>query len=661
MTTAIHHRRPAKPSTAPLTLTDPGDFVIGCNYWASHAGTHMWSDWRPTIVASDLRKLAAAKLQVLRVFPLWSDFQPIHLLRGYLGRPVEMCMGRGESPLPDDARGQAGMDGAMMERFQVFLDLANKNGLRCIVGLITGWMSGRLFVPPALEGLNPLTDPRAMRWELRLVKQLVTAFKGHPAVLAWDLGNECNCMGEATQDQAYTWTAAIAAAIRAADPSRPIVSGMHSLKPDGAWTPRDQAELTDVLTTHPYPLFTPHSGKDPLHSLRSILHSTAESRYYADLGGRPCLCEEIGTLGPMLGSDNVVADYMRACLWSLWANGCQGALWWCGFDQAHLEHPPYDWLCCERELGLVKANGRPKPVLKEFTQFRAALERLPFRKLPPRRREAVCILSQGQDTWAAAYSSFILAKQAGFDVEFQYAEQAIRKADLYLLPSTRGMNIIPRRRWRELLDNVAAGATLYTSVDDGIMDGFADWSGLRVVTRAQRPAAGAPRTQGENVPALHVYGSWKLRLETAGAEVLMREPDGNPLFTLYRLGRGRVFFLGMPLETELARQPGAFLSSEAHVEIYRRSADRVLTGRAIRKDHPLLALTEHPVNKNERLVVAISLSSKPLSDNLRISSGWRLGKVWQGLLRRTDAGQHLTLPACSAAVFQLTRRGGERK
>ena len=55
----------------------------------------MWSDWRPAVVDSDLRRLAAAKLRVLRVFPLWSDFQPIHLLRGYLGQPVEMRMGPG--------------------------------------------------------------------------------------------------------------------------------------------------------------------------------------------------------------------------------------------------------------------------------------------------------------------------------------------------------------------------------------------------------------------------------------------------------------------------------------------------------------------------------------------------------------------------------------
>ena len=38
-------------------LVQAGRFVVGCNYWASHAGTRMWEDWRPDIVTRDLRRL----------------------------------------------------------------------------------------------------------------------------------------------------------------------------------------------------------------------------------------------------------------------------------------------------------------------------------------------------------------------------------------------------------------------------------------------------------------------------------------------------------------------------------------------------------------------------------------------------------------------------
>ncbi len=228
-------------------------------------------------------------------------------------------------------------------------------------------MSGRLFVPPGLEGMNVLTDPVAIQWQVRLVRYLVHRFKDHPAIAAWDLGNECNCMAAVPNRQAaWLWASTITNAIRVEDASRPVVSGMHSLLPGRTahWTMQDQAEITDLLTTHPYPYFTPHCDQDPVNTLRTILHSTAESRFYADIGGKPCLVEEIGTLGPILASEAVAASYVQACLFSLWAHDCHGFLWWCAYDQLHLEQAPYDWAACERELGLIRRDRTIKPVLR---------------------------------------------------------------------------------------------------------------------------------------------------------------------------------------------------------------------------------------------------------------------------------------------------------
>ena len=190
-----------------------------------------------------------------------------------------------------DEVGQAGVDRVMLERFERFCDLAEQHHLKLIVGLLTGWMSGRLFVPEMLQDRNTLTDPMAIKWEIRFVRLMVRLFKAHPAIIAWDLGNECNCLGKANSaDQAYVWAATISMAIRCEDASRPIISGMHSLSPDGEWRMQDQAEFLDVLCTHPYPIFTPHCDTDPLNQMKSALHATAESLYYADLSGKPCFC-----------------------------------------------------------------------------------------------------------------------------------------------------------------------------------------------------------------------------------------------------------------------------------------------------------------------------------------------------------------------------------
>lgn len=647
-----------------LSLTEPGRFVIGCNYWASHAGTNMWSDWQPAIVAEDLRQLASHGLQVLRVFPLWPDFQPIQLLRGGGGAPREVRLGEG--PLPDDAEGQAGLSAVMLERFQTFADLAETAGLKLIVGLLTGWMSGRLYVPPALEGLNVLSDPFALMWETRFVRAFVRRFKRHPAVLAWDLGNECNVMAPVSAAAAWAWVSAITNAIRVEDATRPVVSGMHGDL--NTFTTPMLGELTDLLTTHPYPIWTEHCDQDPVNTIRAILHAAAESRLYADTSGKPCLAEEVGTLGPMLASDCIAADFVRASLFSLWAHDCHGLLWWCAFDQDHLEHAPYDWNTCERELGLMRwvdtekgdgEKGREgkaaneyvaKPVIKVMQDFRRFLEGLPVETLPPRRSEAVCLLSADQDQWGVAYSAFVLASQAGFDLEFQYGEQPLKPARLYLVPSVRGINVISRRRWLALLEQVRQGAALYLSLDDALLPGFRELFGLEVQVRSKR--SGPAHLSIDGLGELQIETAIRQELHPAGAAVLGRELDGNPAFTRFSYGQGKVYFLSVPIERALARTPGGFHGPQAQPfwRIYTRVAEDILRGRVVHKDQPMLGLTEHPLGEHRRVIVAINYSPDRLEDTLALAPGWRLDEVWRGVV---EADGRLSLGPNEAAVFTM--------
>ena len=639
-----------------LSLTDPGHFIVGCNYWASHAGTSMWSDWQPEIVEDDLKRLAEAGLQVLRVFPLWPDFQPLTLLRAGQGQPYEFRFG--EEPLPDTEVGKAGVSQEMLDRFRVFADMAVKNGLKLVVGLVTGWMSGRLFVPPAFEGLNVLTDPLVIQWQVRLVRVMVRTFKNHPAVLAWDLGNECNVMAQVPSRQAaWTWTAAITNTIRSEDPTRPIVSGMHSLIPDrhAHWTMQDQAELTDLLTTHPYPYFTPHCDQDPANTIRTILHSTAESRFYADIGGAPCLVEEIGTLGPILASEAVAADFVRTVLFSLWAHDCHGLMWWCAFDQLHLEQAPYDWAACERELGLLRRDGTPKPVLSEIGQFAKFLQSIPLKALPQHRTEAVCILSEGQDTWGAAFSSFILAKQAGFDLEFQYADQPLKPANLYLMPSVRGMHAVSRRRWLALLERVHEGAVLYISHHDCLLSPFNEPLGLEVQSRQRRSGVVHVNLDDFGDPlVLRLCGEIRLDIKPTHAEVLGRSPDGNPVFTCAQYGLGKIYFFSLPVECELTKTPGVFheLQAQPFWKIYQRIAESVLPERVLRTLGPALGVTEHILESGNCLVVIINYNPQPVVTDCVLKTGWKLAETWYGAAPQEAAlGLNVSLPSNDALVL----------
>src|SRR5258708_5735335 len=273
-------------SKAAADMMPSGFFQLGCNYWASHAGTAMWSNFDAPTVDRDFAQLREIGITWVRLFPLWPDFQPIQLLTANEGEPIEHRWG--EEPLPYTDAGEAGVSETMMHHFKTVSDLAEKHGLKLIVGLITGWMSGRLFTPPAFVNLNVITDPTALMWQARFVRYFVRTLASHPAIAAWDLGNECNVMGKATRSQAWVWTHAVATTIRSVDPSRPVISGMHSLPAEARkpWSIRDQAELTDILTTHPYPVWTPHCNYDPVTTMRPLLHATAVTLLYSGIAGK---------------------------------------------------------------------------------------------------------------------------------------------------------------------------------------------------------------------------------------------------------------------------------------------------------------------------------------------------------------------------------------
>ena len=642
----------------PISLENPGTFGMGCNYWASHAGTAMWSDWRPEIVESDFKKLSDHGVEWLRVFPLWPDFQPITQMRGQGGRPVEIRLG--ECPLPTDSIGQAGVSAVMLGRFIECCALAEKYGLKLIVGLITGWMSGRLFVPPALDALDPITDAKSIAWQIKMVRTIVTHARDQKAIAAWDLGNECNCMGKpASRDAAYLWTATITNAIRAADSSRPVVSGMHSLVSaigaapgSNEWTIDDQGELTDILTTHPYPYWVRHTRADAVNTLRTTLHATAETRFYSDIGGKPCFAEEIGTMGPMVAGDETSADFARVNLFSLWANDCRGFLWWCAHDQTDLAHAPYDWIGVETELGLLRNDGTAKPVLREMGGFRRFLESLPFKTLPRRPIDAICLLTKNQDDWAAAFGAFVLGKQAKLEIEFRHIHQAIPEANLYLLPSIQGPDCIPRRQWLELLDRVKAGATLYLSLGDGIVPHFNEVTGVELLSRAQAKSPLLAVLGGTEVLPMHDADD--LRFECRDAEVLgVREDTGSPVFWHHALGKGRIFVYAAPLEVSLTRRAGVFdEGAPPYWHLYEAFCKNLPSSRLLEISSPALAITEHHLPDGRVAVIAINHTATPQEITSSLPDGVGLETVWRGAVSSDDS-YHLKLiiPAFDAVVF----------
>jgi len=565
----------------------------------------MWHDWSEDVVNKDLAACSSKGMKVLRVFPLWPDFQPVERMRGCGGEKMELRIR--ENPLSETEEGSAGVDPVMLERFESLCKVAEKNGISLIVGIITGWMSGRLFVPPALEGVDILTDPEAIQLQVKFVRCFVKRMKHQKSILAWDLGNECNCLQfNIKQVSAWLWTNSIVSSILLEDQTRPVISGMHGLKvnEESPWSIQSHSELVDILTTHPYPLFTPFCNLSEFNELPSTLHSTAESLLYGDIGGKPCFVEEAGSLGPMQCSEERAAANMRSSLFSAWAHDLRGYLWWCGFNQTHLKQPPYDWIGMERELGLFTADRKPKPTAEAMWNFVKYLDSLPFEKLPPRKTDAVCILTCGQDQWKTAFASFLLAKQAGIEIRFAFASASLPDSDFYMMPSVSGFRVMDKHRYDELLEKVKKGASLFVSCSDGVLQPFEEVFGCRIDYRTKKPSRTSFRLAGET-SEMTCDSSFTQKLIVGKGKILAKDGEGNPVLIQSAFGKGKVFFSSVPIEDSALESKNDFW------KIYRKVFELSGGNVSFPEKPASVGITEHFDGKNT-ICVMINYSSVPV-------------------------------------------------
>ena len=560
------------------------EFMLGCNYWASHAGAEMWKNWDEEQVERDMKDLSEYGVKYLRVFPNWKDFQPVMPVYGGEGRIKEYMLEGCREP-----ENPWYLDEVMLDRFGKFCTVAEKYGMKLIVGLITGWMSGRLFIPSALNGKNLCTDPVALKFELLMVRGIVSRFCDRDVIYAWNLGNECNCMSKVnTREEAMVWTAAVSNAIRAADPDRPVISGMHSLSVDrDAWRITDQADWNDILTTHPYAYFVPYCRNDPIDSIRTLMHGTCETMLYASVGKKPCLVEELGTLGPNICNDDISGSFMRLNLISNWANGSAGLLWWCAHEQLNLETPPYNWFMLERELGMLDINRRPKPILKEMKKFSDWLGTVDFELEAPV-KDALILLTKEQDCWATAFMSFILGKQAGVTLDFLAPNLDIPDSAVYFMPSVHSGCPLYTRYYNQLLDKVYNGAVLYVSNGDAFFNKREEVFGASVISSEDTYDSGTFTFNGSVIP----YERYcKVGIEPTTAQVLANDGNGKPIFTVNNFGKGKIYYLNFPLEDMLSRQNHAF--DGGAYKIYEYVLKELLEKKTVRKLNSKVGVTEN--------------------------------------------------------------------
>jgi len=365
--------------------TGSSRFRLGINYWPSELAMEWWKHFDELAVKRDFARIRAAGFDSVRIFLLWEDFQPTsaHISRRALNDLVRVA------------------------------DAAHSHELGLIPTLFTGHMSGVNWIPSWAIDSDRLPDPISSaarfrtvadgqvvsgspknwfldsdiaRTQARLAHAAARALEGHPALWAWDLGNEnSNCCVPPTREAAVEWLDRVSAGIRGADSRVSITLGLHmeDLTEDRRLGPQEAARFCDFLCMHGYPIYADFAESPTdaqiLPFLGLITHWLSGCDVLFAEFGAPALpadrseshrVQSSTSAIPLLEAANAAA-FTRSAIEGLRAFGFLGAMLWCYADYAEglWCRPPLDEATHERWFGLWGTDGLPKPAVEEIHRF----------------------------------------------------------------------------------------------------------------------------------------------------------------------------------------------------------------------------------------------------------------------------------------------------
>jgi endo-1,4-beta-mannosidase len=380
-------RQPGRETSGPIADLEVGaPFRVGINYWPRRKAMGWWKAFDEGEVAGEFDVIADLGLRLVRVFLLWEDIQPTP-----------------EAISP-----------AVLADLQTVCDLAEERGLGLDVTFFTGHMSGPNWAPPWLLGgsepvpdarqvvsgpdldagsyRNPFVDPVAVRAAELQLRTVVGRLRHHPAIWAWNLGNEPDLFAHPPDAIAGPdWARRLFAVIRELDEVHHVTVGLHapSLVSDNGLRVDRLFSGADMAAMHAYPIYA-NFGAQPLEP-DAVPFATALT---AVLSGRPTLMEEFGacTAPPGQGtttwewqalgrtwrqvmlSEEALAEHLAEVLPRLVEVGARGALLWCfaDYDESLWGRPPCDTMLHERHFGLLRPDGTPKPHAEVVRRFIAS-------------------------------------------------------------------------------------------------------------------------------------------------------------------------------------------------------------------------------------------------------------------------------------------------
>ena len=330
----------------------------------------MWSNFDLGEIDEDFARLAAMGLETVRFFLLWEAFAP----------------------------GRETLDTIALQRFDLVLSRAAMHGLQTIPTLFTGHMSGVNWLPEwTLDAHRPVGRFRTFAGgrespygigdfyrgalfdaQRRLARALGERARRHPAVYAWDLGNEFSNLREPdSAEVAHTWSATLTEDLEETS-ELPVTGGLHGedLTLDRRLRPSSICAPWAFATMHGYPVYSSfaRSPGDPevVPFLAALTRTFAvKPLLFSEFGNPTCTLSDASDGTMRCLDEDAMGLYATDVLIRLHARGAIGALWWCWADYVPqlAQSPPFDRAPHELHFGIVRADGSEKPVAAALTNF----------------------------------------------------------------------------------------------------------------------------------------------------------------------------------------------------------------------------------------------------------------------------------------------------
>ncbi len=354
---------------------------------------YMWSRFDLAELREDFAHIHDLRLQVVRFFLMWEDFQP------------------------DRER----IATSSMRRLESVMDAVAEAGLLAMPSFFTGHMSGVNFVPRwALDrdrkelrfrtfssgeeqpyGCGDFYSGELFDAMCLQARTVGKAFAGHPALYLWDLGNEfSNVRQPSTPAEAAAWSARLSANLLEASGAG-VTAGNHGedLTQDRNFRFESFCKPLHCAVMHGYSVYSDFARGRTDPQVVPFLCQLMQS-----LSGKPVLFNEFGnptcppgTVSPYdrvpLPGEHVdtaaqlpknaapyaclteeeMAMYCSGVLDRLQKRGALGAFWWCwaDYDPSLAKTPPFDRAPHELSFGVIRSDGSEKPVAQALQAFAA--------------------------------------------------------------------------------------------------------------------------------------------------------------------------------------------------------------------------------------------------------------------------------------------------